>query len=684
MNKLANESSLYLKQHADNPVEWYPWGDEALGLAARENKPILLSIGYSACHWCHVMAHESFEDPSTAEVMNRLFVNVKVDREERPDLDKIYQTAHQLLNQRGGGWPLTVFLTPQGQLPFFAGTYFPNEPRHGMPSFTDLLVQVAQGYETHKADLDTRSEALVNALQQLQPGAGSGAKLNDKPLSKVRDQLAGNFDKEWGGFGDAPKFPHTSNLELLLRHWRSSANSADPDVDALFMTALTMSRMQNGGLYDQIGGGFFRYSVDREWQIPHFEKMLYDNGPLLALCSQLWQASGDDSFRRVASQTADWVLRDMLSPDGGFYSTLDADSEGEEGKFYVWTPDEVEDLLDIYENTAAKKLYGLDGPANFEGNWHLTNHMSLDDLFEQSGYTKSRLQALLDSAQAKLLAVRNERVWPGRDEKILTAWNALMIRGLAIASTSLQRPELADAATNCVDFIRTQMVNDDRLAACFADGKAQIGGYLDDYAFLLDAVIELLQVRWNNEHLGFAVWLADKILELFGDEDGGFFFTAHDAEELLYRPKTISDDSLPSGNAVAAQALNRLGSLLGETRYLSAAEKTLQMAWEGINDFPHGHAAMLIALREHLEEIEIIILRGDEGSIGDWSDSLHMEYAPGRLIFAIPADTPGLPEGLAVKQAQDGSAVTAYICRGTSCSAPLTDAKALEETLRND
>jgi len=680
MNRLADETSLYLKQHAGNPVEWYPWGTEALQLAASENKPILLSIGYSACHWCHVMAHESFEDPAAAEVMNRLFINIKVDREERPDLDKVYQTAHHLLNQRGGGWPLTVFLTPEGQMPFFAGTYFPNEARHGMPAFTDLLVQVARGYETHKADLDTRSETLVNALQQMQPGAPDNAPLTAAPLAAAREQLAGNFDREWGGFGSAPKFPHPSNLERLLRHWHSTAADAEPDVEALFMVALSLNRMQNGGMYDQAGGGFFRYCVDREWQIPHFEKMLYDNGPLLALTAQLWQASGDDSFRRVANQAADWALREMRAPDGGFYSTLDADSDGEEGKYYVWQPDELRELLDSYEFTAVEKLYGLDQPANFEGNWHLTNRMSLDDLFEQTGYTKSRLQSLLDSAQLKMLDTRKQRVAPGRDEKILTAWNALMIRGLAIASGALERPDLADSAYQCLNFIRQQLVKDDTLLACHAGGQTHIQAYLDDYALLLDAVLEMLQVRWDSGHLEFAIWLADQLLGQFEDTDnGGFYFTANTAEEILYRPKTISDDSMPSGNAIAALALNRLGHLLGETRYLEAAENTLKMAWGGLNDFPHGHAAMLNALDEYLQQPEIIIIRGPETEAQLWSESVRKLYAPARLVFAIGDDVSGLPQALADKTAKDGT--TAFICRGTQCSEPVTDDAELAKML---
>jgi len=679
MNKLANESSLYLKQHQDNPVDWHPWGEAALELAAKEQKPILLSIGYSACHWCHVMAHESFEDPAIAEVMNRLFINIKVDREERPDLDKIYQTAHQLLNQRGGGWPLTVFLTPTDQLPFFAGTYFPNTERQGMPAFPDLLMQVAQGYEEHKNDLNTRSKAMVSALQSLEPQLPEKSiELTDAPLTAIREQLADNFDSDWGGFGDAPKFPHPANLERLLRHWRGSSAETEPDIEALLIPALTLSRMQNGGIYDQIGGGFFRYAVDREWQIPHFEKMLYDNGPLLAITAQLWQASGDDSFRRVAGQTADWVLREMQSPEGGFYSTLDADSEGEEGKFYVWQPDELKDVLDTYQYTAAGKLYGLDKQANFEGSWHLTNHLSLDELFEQTGYTKSRLQTLLGDAQQAMLVAREKRIRPARDEKVLTAWNALMIRGLIIAAAALERKELADSAGQALDFIRSNLIVNDRLLACYSEGNAQIPAYLDDYAYLLDATTELLQYQWDSNLLSFAIWLADKLLELFEDKNnGGFYFTANDAEQLLYRPKTMSDDAIPAGNAVAALALNRLGHLLGNTAYLDAAERTLKLAWSGINDFPHGHATMITALDEFLTQPEIVIVRGEEAAL--WAEAVRKLYTPTRLVFAIPDDA-ALPDSLAAKK--PGDVTTAYICRGMTCGAPITSDEELATTLQ--
>jgi uncharacterized protein YyaL (SSP411 family) len=682
VNRLTDETSPYLLQHADNPVEWYPWGDEALEVARREDKPILLSIGYSACHWCHVMAHESFEDPATAALMNRLFVNIKVDREERPDIDKIYQSAHQLIQRRPGGWPLTMFLSAESCRPFFGGTYFPKEPMQGMPAFGQLLQQAADYYRDNRAETEQHGQALIEALAQIDtPQASEGSLLTRAPLDAARAGLNDSFDREQGGFGGAPKFPHPTNIDRLLRHWRSTANSDEPDTDALFMCALTLTRMGEGGIYDQLGGGFCRYSVDSEWQIPHFEKMLYDNGPLLALYAQFWQVSGDDQFRRIASDTADWVLRDMRAPEGGFYAALDADSEGEEGLFYIWTPEAARALLndDEYHMLAAR--YGLDGHPNFEGDWHLSVRQPIEAIAAETGENGSHVQRLIDDGRTKMLAARNERIWPGRDDKILTSWNALMIRGLAIASGGLQREQLADAAAECLDFIRAQLIVDDRLRASWKDGRARFDAYLDDYAFLLDATLELLQVRWRKEYLDLAIWLADRLLADFADESaGGFFFTAHDHESLIHRSKSMADEALPAGNAIAALALNRLGHLLGERRYIDAAAATVEATGAALLDFPHAHAAMITALEEIIDPPEIIVLRGNPEEINQWRNAIGGIYAPRRLVLAIPADASGLPEALAVRQPQ-GDAV-AYICRGTSCTAPLTTLEAIAAELK--
>jgi len=677
MNRLAGETSPYLLQHANNPVDWYPWGEEALECARKENKPILLSIGYSACHWCHVMAHESFEDPETADLMNRLFINIKVDREERPDLDKIYQSAHQLIQRRPGGWPLTMFLNYADQRPYFGGTYFPKTAMHGLPTFSELLQKAADYCRDNKQEIEAHGTAVLEAFTHLEPGEPAPADaFSAEPLAGAREVLGQQFDQTNGGFGSAPKFPHPSNLDRLLRHWRSTAHGAEPDTQALFICSLTLTRMAEGGIYDQLGGGFCRYSVDAEWAIPHFEKMLYDNGPLLALYAQLWQASGDDLYRRVASETADWIIRDMLSPEGGFYSTLDADSEGDEGRFYVWTPDEVRALLTDDEFKAIAARFGLDRPPNFEGQWHLRVSKSIREVAESCGLPESTAQRLIDDGRAKLLATRNARIWPGRDEKILTSWNALMIRGLAIASRALKRDELAETAAGSIDFIRSKMIRDDRLLATYKDGRARFNAYLDDYAYLLDAILELLQARWNSEHLDFAVWLAEQLLDNFQDtEYGGFYFTSNDHEKLIHRTKPISDDALPSGNGIAALGLIRLGHLLGEPRYLDAATATLSVGWAGMKEFPYGHTALVTALEETLYPPEIVILRGAAMEIDDWSESLEAIYSPRRLLLAIPDSETDLPGALATRKPQMGA--VAYICRGTSCSAPIASLEEL-------
>ena len=674
-NRLARETSPYLLQHASNPVDWYPWGEEALERARRENKPILLSIGYSACHWCHVMAHESFEDPATAALMNELFVNIKVDREERPDLDRIYQLAHQMLIQRGGGWPLTMFLSPLDHRPFFGGTYFPREARYGMPAFGDLLRRVAEFYQTRAADIAQQSEALARAFAEISPPpADPQVALTTEPVAVAREMFAREFDAQFGGFGGAPKFPHPASIAFLLRRWRATAGSDEPDLHALYMATLTLTRMSEGGLYDQLGGGFARYSVDQFWMIPHFEKMLYDNGQLLSVAAQAALATGDPLFRRVASETADWIIRDMQSPQGGYWSALDADSEGHEGRFYVWDPQSVREALpdDLYQPFARR--FGLDQPANFEGAWHLHVYRSFEDLAAELGRTPEEIEKSIDAGRSILLALRNQRVWPGRDEKVLTAWNGLTIAGMALASRYLNRPELAESATRAVDFIRSNLWRDGRLLAVSKDDQSRFPAYLDDHAFLLDALLELLQTRWRSEDLAWAIALADLLLEHFEDrKHGGFFFTADDHESLIHRSRTFSDEALPAGNAIAAQCLTRLGLLLGETRYLDAAARTLRAAWPQLEHYPHGHAAMLIALEEHLDPPEIIIIRGEASH--EWRDELAKLYSPRRLVFAIAADAPDLPEAIAAKQAVDET--TAYVCRGMTCSAPINSLAAL-------
>jgi hypothetical protein len=675
-NRLAETTSPYLQQHAENPVDWWPWCEEALALARQQDKPILLSIGYSACHWCHVMAHESFEDAATAELMNRLFVNIKVDREERPDLDRIYQTAHQLLARRPGGWPLTVFLTPDDQKPFFAGTYFPKEQRHGLPAFAQLLGSIERAYREQGDAIRQQNDSLMEALASLEPEADTAVP-DTAPLEGARRQLAASFDAEHGGFGSAPKFPHPTNLELLFRHWAATAAGGEADTQALHMARFTLERMVRGGMNDQLAGGFCRYSVDDHWMIPHFEKMLYDNGPLLALCCDAWQITGARVFRNAAADTADWAVNEMQSPEGGYYSSLDADSEGEEGRFYVWDKQEIAELLTSEELALLTPVYGLDRPPNFEGRWHLHQYRTPEDVAAEQGLEPEHAQSLLASAKTKLLAARATRVRPGRDEKILTSWNALMIKGMARAARTLDRPDLLDSAERALGFIRATLWRDGRLLATYKDGRAHLDAYLDDYALLLDALLEVLQVRWRRSDLDWAVALAEVLLAQFFDgARGGFYFTAADHEALITRPKPLGDESIPSGNGVAAHVLQRLGHLLGEHRYLEAAAATLRFAAEPMRRVPYAHATLLAALDEYHTPPETIIIRGTEPALGSWRAAAQQGYQPRRLVLAIATGEPDLPGNLSA-MVPGGAGVLAYRCRGTHCEPPVTSLSAL-------
>jgi len=676
-NRLADETSPYLLQHAANPVDWYPWGPDAIAKARELDRPILLSIGYSACHWCHVMAHESFEDEATAAVMNRLFVNVKVDREERPDLDKVYQLSHQLLTQRGGGWPLTMFLAPDDLTPFFGGTYFPDRPRYGMPAFADLLERVAGFYRDERASVATQNAALRGVFGELlPPAANPGEAPTREPLERARQQLAMSFDPRYGGFGPAPKFPHAASIEFLLRAWAATSAGPVADSDALDMAVLTLRRMSEGGIFDQLGGGFCRYSVDPIWMIPHFEKMLYDNGPLLALLAQSFVATGDARLREAALETAGWALREMRALGGAFHAALDADSEGHEGRFYVWQRGEVEKLLTPNEYRVLARRFGLDREPNFEGAWHLHGFVALPEVARELGLPEAQARSLLDAARAKLLAERGTRVRPGLDDKILTAWNGLMIRGLAIAGRLLAAPELTEAAQQAIDFLRSHCWRGGRLYASWKDGEARHPAYLDDHAFLLDALLESLQSRFRTEDLDFALAIAERLLADFADRElGGFWFTASGQDPPLYRPKAYVDDATPSGNGVAAQALARLGWLTGEARYLDAAEAAVRGGFPSLARAPEHHAALLNALDEFLAPAEIVVVRGSGQELGEWQAALGRRYAPRRMVIAIPLGATGLPEAIANKTPRGRT--VAYVCRGPVCSEPVESFAAL-------
>jgi hypothetical protein len=659
-NRLAQETSPYLQQHAANPVDWYPWGPEALERAQREDKPILLSVGYSACHWCHVMAHESFEDDAVAALMNRHFVNIKVDREERPDIDQIYQAAHQMLARGAGGWPLTLFLSPDGA-PFFGGTYFPKTSRYGLPGFAELLERIAAIWSEKRPQIREQNEQLRSAFARTLPQGGAHrSELSVAAVQALIDNLRANFDARHGGFGQAPKFPHPTDLELCLRKGE------------LGIVETTLRRMCEGGIYDQLGGGFCRYSVDAYWMIPHFEKMLYDNGPLLALLAEAWLVTREPLFSRCAAETADWMLREMQSPEGGFYCSLDADSEHEEGKFYVWDREEVRQLLAPGEWGVVAPHFGLDGAPNFEErHWHL--HVA------QPLATGS--EALLESARGKLLAAREQRVRPGRDEKVLVSWNALAMRGLARAGRVFARPEWVAAARRALEFIRARLWRDGRLLATYKDGHAHLSAYLDDYAFLMHALLELLQCEFVAADLEFAEQLAEVLLEQFDDrEAGGFYFTARDHEKLLHRPKPGHDSALPSGNGVAALALNRLAALTGEDRYARAAERTLELFFPQLRAHPAGFGMLGQALDETLAQPTTLILRGRPAPLAEWSAALAGDYLPGTVVLGIPDGVPGLPPVL--DKPQRPAPVTGWLCRGMACLEPSADLAALRLACR--
>ena len=658
-NRLAEATSPYLRQHAANPVHWQPWDAAALDAARQRDCPILLSIGYSACHWCHVMAHECFENSAIAEQMNRDFINIKVDREERPDLDRIYQSAHQLLNGRGGGWPLTVFLSPD-QRPFFAGTYFPAEPRQGMPGFGDVMARIRHVWDEQRDEIHAQNTDLQQLMDRLAAGTSDGERPGSDVLEAARLQLGERFDPAHGGFGDAPKFPQPVALERLLRHYARSQQQGEADRGALHMACHSLRRMALGGIYDQVGGGFARYSVDGEWRIPHFEKMLCDNALLIGVATDACRATGDRFFRRIARETAEWGLREMQLAGGGFATSLDADTSAGEGAFYLWTPDEVQARLDAEEAELVIRRLGLDEKPNFEGRWHPQVHMAFSELAKALQTPRQTLVERWRSAQAKLRAARDQRERPGRDDKVLTAWNALMIRSLARAGRLLDLPEFIDAAEQAEGFVREHLWRDGRLLASWRDGRAELPGYLDDHAFMLAALIELQQARGSGGRADWAMALGDVLLEQFEDAGtGGFYFTAADHEALIQRPRVWTDDALPSGNGIAALALNRLGLWLADPRYCAAAERAVAAGAGSIDKAPAAHCALLDAVDELLIPPEVVVIRAGDARARALREVAEAGHHPQRLVF-----TPG-PDEAAATAPGDGEG--AWVCRGQTC-----------------
>ncbi len=675
MNRLAQESSPYLLQHANNPVDWHAWGPEALELARREQKPIFLSVGYSACHWCHVMEHESFENPAIARLMNEGFVCIKVDREERPDLDQIYMNAVQLMTGRGG-WPMSVFLTPDLR-PFYGGTYWPPSGRMGMPGFDQVLSAVNEAWHKRREQVEDQAHELTSKLNEVASLANPPGELTEQPLRAAGASLERIFDFRNGGFGGAPKFPHPMDLRVLLRRWRR-----EPRDEWLKLVTLTLDKMAAGGIYDQLGGGFHRYSVDERWLVPHFEKMLYDNALLAQCYVEAYQATGLSEYARIVRETCDYVLREMTGPEGGFFSTQDADSEGEEGKFYVWTPAEVEAVLGAEGAKTFNYVYDVTEAGNFEER----NILNLPKTLEQCATILHRdlgeLKTELEQSRAKLLAARNGRVWPGLDDKIIVSWNGLMIDALAQAAGALAEPRYLAAATKTADFLWRQLRDvHGRLLHSWRNGQAKFAAYLDDYCSLANALVSLYEAGFEERWIEAAISLADIVLAEFADaEQGGFFYTAANHETLITRQKDAQDSSTPSGNALAATMLLRLGKLCGRSDYLEAAQRTLQSFTAMMERHPTAAGQMLIALDFYLGPTPEVVVMGPENSreTAEAMADLHRRFTPNKVLAMRPGSgrAAALDEVFAGKQSP-GDGPAAWLCENFACQAPAVGKQAV-------
>ena len=667
-NRLIDETSPYLRQHAHNPVDWYPWGEEALATARRENKPILLSIGYSACHWCHVMERESFENEETARLMNDRFVNIKVDREERPDLDQIYMNAVQMLTGHGG-WPMTVFLTPDGK-PFYGGTYFPPQDHHGLPGFPRLLLAVARAYREKPDDVTRTVERLMSGLQQSEACEPCAQPLDKRLVLDAAERLSGAYDPTYGGIGHAPKFPNAAILELFLRVHRSTGQQRYLD-----MVLHTLRQMARGGIYDQLGGGFHRYSVDERWLIPHFEKMLYDNAQLVPLYLAAYQLTGDAFFARIARETLDYVTREMRHASGGFYATQDADSEGEEGKFFLWDPDEVRRVLDAETAEIVCRYWDISAAGNFEGRSILHVTLEVAQLARLFHRTVPELEELLATARAQLLAARERRVKPARDEKILTAWNGLMISAFAKGAEVLGDARYRQVAIEATRFIQHTLQRGDRLLTTYTDGTAKLNGYLDDYACFVAALLDVFELMQERHYLQAAVVLTDSSIAHFWDQDGGgFFFTSDDHESLIMRSKPSFDGALPSGNSIAVRNLLRLFHYVEKSEYLERAETLMQLFAEPMHAQPAGFANLLGAVDLYAQKPHEIVLVTRAGSPDGEAllQRLRRAYLPNRTLMVIdPSANEPLPAQLTGKVRLDGKPA-AYVCHNRTCSAPVT------------
>jgi uncharacterized protein len=669
-NHLINETSPYLLQHAHNPVDWYSWGDEAFQKAKSQNRPILLSIGYSACHWCHVMERESFEDEKIAALMNDLFVNIKVDREERPDLDEIYMNAVQMLTGRGG-WPMTVFLTPEGK-PFYGGTYFPPEDRYGVPGFPKILQGVANAYREKPQDVERSVEQILAALQRMSLSTESQQPFSSDIIGQSAEQLAQAYDTDHGGLGKAPKFPNVGVYELFLRHYHHSKGNR-----FLEMVTQTLTKMAQGGIYDHLGGGFHRYSVDEKWLVPHFEKMLYDNAQLVRIYAQVYCVTGEPLFKQVVDETMSYLMREMLHTEGGFYSTQDADSEGEEGKFFVWTEEEISQILGEEASEIFCRIYDVSEEGNFEEKNILHPILTLEQASKFFRRDLKEIESLVSDAKRKLLQEREKRPKPFRDEKILTSWNGLMLSGFAEAIKISPQPIYLEAANRTVDFIFTKMFRDGHLLHTYKSGTAKILGYLDDYAFLAAGLLDLFEATVNRAHLDRALELAEIMLHEFWDEaGGGFFYTGLSHERLIAQSKPIFDGSIPSGNAVATQVLLRLYHYTGKDDYLKRSERILRAYYNAMENQPFGFAHTLAALDFYLQKPKEVVLVGDkkETKTLELLTKIHSLYVPNMTLqLASPDDSLEKVSSLLAGKKQFDGKPTVYVCHNFTCSRPVVE-----------
>jgi uncharacterized protein YyaL (SSP411 family) len=669
-NRLANETSPYLLQHKHNPVDWYPWGPEALEKARTEDKPILLSVGYSACHWCHVMERESFEDEETARVMNEHFVNIKVDREERPDIDAIYMQAVQALTGQGG-WPMTVFMTPEGE-PFYGGTYFPPEPRYGMPSFRQLLHAMAEAWRDRRDEAVQSGRELAEHLAASEQIEARPGTLTPKLLDQAAAAIKQRFDRRHGGWGGAPKFPAPQTIDFLLRtHLRKD------DEEALRQAETTLLKMAHGGMYDQLGGGFHRYSVDERWLVPHFEKMLYDNGQLARSYLHAYQLTGNEEYRRIVQETLDYVKREMTSPEGGFYSAQDADSEGEEGKFFVWSADEVRQALG-----PDAMLFSQIFDVTTRGNWEHTNILHLprplEDIARVTGQPVERLQEVVERGKRKLFELREQRVKPGRDDKVLVNWNGLMLGAIAEAGRVLGRDDYLELARNNAEFVLQTMYQDGRLKHSYKDGQAKVEGFLSDYALYAEGLLALYRATFELRWLQAAHHLAEHMLDHFWDNDnGGFFETSDQHEKLITRPKDLFDEAVPSGNAVAAHVLLQLATLVGEPEYDRRARATIELVAAVIQKYPTAVATMLNALDFAMATPREVAIIGDVGAEDTkrMLRALDTRWRPNVMVVAAsPNDTKAINAiPLLQDRPQQNGKATAYVCQSFVCNLPTTD-----------